>query len=193
VIKSVSALGRLGLMLKAAPSARLIMIIRDPLEQVASRLDGLARGKFERHAGFDYRLLVARPAKEFGLNEGLISRMSLAAQLTWEWAVLNSIALETVRGLPQTRVLRYADLLDAPLKHAQELMAFAGLPWHPATERFISQSTRHKGVDHYYDVFRDSETQREKWRRRLDLAAQREILAVVRATEIRQVCPELLA
>jgi hypothetical protein len=193
VIKSVSALGRIGLMLKAVPSARVIMIVRDPLGQVASRLDGLARGKFERNVGFDCRLLVAKPAKEFGLNEALLSRMPLAAQLAWEWAVLNAVALNTLRGLPQTRVVRYADLLAAPLRHAQELIAFAGLSWHPATERFIDRSTRYKGADHYYNVFRDSETQRNKWRRRLDLTAERQILAVIRAAEIGQICPELLA
>lgn len=191
LIKSVTSLGRVGLMLKAVPTARAILIVRNPLGQVASRLDGLARGKFERGGGFDRRLLVSPQARQFGLTASVLDRLKLPEQLAWEWAVLNAMALETVRGLPQTRVVRYVDLLEQPMQHARELLAFAGLAWHPATEDFVDRSTRYQGPDLYYQVFRNIETQKEKWRDRIDLAAQRQILGVMQAAEMTQLWPEL--
>jgi hypothetical protein len=193
VIKSVSSAGRLPLMLRAVPSARVILIVRNPLGQVASRLEGLARGKFRFGGGFDRRLLTTRQARQFGLTDSIIDRLPLPAQLTWEWAVLNGMALDAVRGLPQTRVVRYLDLLDAPIQHAQELLSFIGLSWHPATEHFIHRSTRHRGPDQYYQVFRNAATQRENWRSRIDGTAQHQILDVMRNAEMAQLWPELLA
>lgn len=191
VIKSVTSLGRVGLMLKAVPTARAILIVRNPLGQVASRMDGLARGKFERGGGFDRRLLATPQAQRFGLTANGLDRLRLPEQLAWEWAVLNAMALETVRGLPQTRVVRYVDLLEQPMLHARELLAFAGLAWHPATENFVYRSTRYQGPDLYYQVFRNIETQKEKWRDRIDQAAQRQILGVIQAAGMSQLWPEL--
>ena len=189
VLKSISALGRAGLFAEALPEARIILIMRHPFGQIASRLDGLARGK----------LLDARPFKEltsipearrFGLSDERLRNLPPVEQMAWEWAILHEKAYADLSGRPNATMLRYADLVADPLALARALFAFAGLPWHVATERFIRTSTSYGGPDWYFDVRKQGLTPLHKWRKILSAADQARIAAIVRNTSVGQLWPD---
>ncbi len=113
VIKSISALGRSGLVLRSLPECRIVLILREPFGQVASRLQGFARDKFERqHLKFEW--IDTCEARRFGLTESGLRRMTLAQQLAWEWAILNEKAISELGNSPRVRMIRYTDLVDDP-------------------------------------------------------------------------------
>jgi len=190
VIKSVASLGRAGLLAQALPEARIILILRNPLGQVASRLRGLKDGRLERRER-DLALLETEQARRFGLTEQRLLSCSEAEYLAWEWAVLNHKAAEELDGLPQARSLRHADLVREPLAQSRALFAFAGLSWQPATEEFIRLSTSHDGPEGYFQVMRDASKVLDNWRTQLTQAQQEEIRAVVAATPLARRWPEL--
>ena len=63
-------------------------------------------------------------------------------------------------------------------------------PRNQQTEAFIGESTRSNAPDRYYQVFKNTETAMNKWRTELQPEDQRRIMAVVRETKMRALCPE---
>jgi hypothetical protein len=166
VIKSISALGRANLTLRALPECRTILIVREPFGQVASRLEGLARKKFENQ-DLKFRWVDTASARRFGLTQASLRRMPLATQLAWEWAVLNEMAIGDLGQRARVRIIRYTDLVEDPHTFSQDLFAFEGLPWRVETERFIDRSISFKSPDLYYHVSKNAAVTRDKWRRSL--------------------------
>lgn len=190
VIKSVSSRGRARLFAEAFPGSRIVFIVRDPFGQVASMLRGAALGKFESPVPVG-ELLATEQARRYGLTEALFEALPVVEQFAWNWAILNEKAIDDLAGIDTVKVLRYQDLCEQPMLQARQLLAFAGLPWDPQTERFIERSTTFSGRDRYYQVFKNTTAAMNRWREELAPEDQRRILAVVKATSLAPLCPEL--
>lgn len=191
VIKSISGFGRAGLILRALPECRIVFILREPFGQVASRLQGLARDKFERNR-LRFQWVDTVQARRLGLTEPALRRMAPAEQLAWEWAMLNEIALDAIGQSERVRIVRYMDLVRDPSGCARDLFAFCGLSWREETERFIVRSSTFKGPDLYYQVYKNSAAIRDKWRVVLSSEEKRQILSVMQASPVGRLWPELL-
>ena len=192
VIKSIDALGRAGLLAEAMPEARIILLMRNPFGQIASRRVGVALGKFSPFV-FPPPLLRTAQAARLSLTHEVIRRSSEIELMAWEWAILNEKAYEELAEHPRVRILRYSDMVEAPQVHARELFAFAGLPWHDACESFIRRSTSYRGPDLYFQVFKDASRPLNKWRTTLTTEEQQKVAAVVCKTNVGRLWPDLFS
>ena len=192
VIKSVGSRGRAGLFAAALPQAKIVFIVRDAWGQVASMRRGVALGKFEDSLPIAELADPPRAAR-YGLTPARFATLPEGEQLAWNWAILNEKVIDDLGGLDRVKVLRYQDLCEHPQQQARELLDFAGLSWDRQTEAFLRRSTRHVGADRYYSVFRDPEAALYGWRQELSPEDQRRIGAVVRATSLAALCPEVEA
>jgi len=183
VIKSISALGRVRLFANAAPEARIALIVRDPRAQVASVLRGISLSKFDNEASVDTILLVPQ-SKRYGLTKEQLSAMTIEEKLTWNWVIMYEKALADLAAVRHGRIVRYDDFVKDPLAHAREILDFAGLSWNQQTEDFILESTRGKGKDRYYGVFKDPNEAANSWRQELNDDQKRRIRAIVEVTPL---------
>lgn len=183
VMKSVSGLGRAGMLADALPSARVILLMRDPRGQAASVLRGERLGMFDNPTCADEMLHFGQAAR-YGLTPARVAAMPLVERLAWNWVVQNEQAIQDLGDRPNVVVLRYEDLCRRPQACARELLAFARLPWHPQTEAFIDRSSAPGTVDRYYSVFKDAATALSRWRKDLSADDQRRIRDIVRSSSL---------
>jgi hypothetical protein len=191
VMKSVSSLGRAGLLAEAVPEARIILMLRHPFGQIASRAYGVSHGKFRDHRPLK-ELCDTDEARSFGLTEAHLASLSPIEQWAWEWVILNEKAHGELADRPNVTVLRYMDLVSAPVERSRELFGFVGLDWDPAVDRFIEASTSFRGPDLYYHVHRSGDAPMHKWRDVLQPADQERIGAIVARSSILRFWPDLV-
>ncbi len=189
VVKSVSSRGRAGLFAQALPGCRIIYILRDPCGQVASMLRGAALGKFEGELHPE-EMLETEQAKRYGLTGSQLQAMPRSEQFAWHWAILNEKAIEDLAGVGTAKIVRYQDLCTDPMTHAKQLFGFTGLSWNRQTETFVERSTRSNAPDRYYQVYKNSEAARQRWRTDLPPDDQQRIIAVAKQTTLGALCPE---
>jgi Sulfotransferase family len=192
VIKSISSLGRARLLAAGVPRSRIIMIVRNPLEQIASRLSGSTLGKM-RSTNIGDELLGTDEAVEFDVSPRLWQRLPLVDKLAWEWAILHEKAISELALCANARFVRYTDLVHNPVALARGLFTFVGLSWEHSTERFIHKSTTYRGPDLYFHVCKRGEEPLHKWRNVLNPDDQARILSIVRLTTAALLYPELLS
>ncbi len=166
VLKSVNSLGRLNLMLKAAPASKFILISRHPCGYVSSRLRMLRN--VDRDVRIGNALLASEQAKRHGLTDKALAKMSTLERLAWVWLVFNEKALEDVQNAANVHFLKYESLCESPFDVAKSLFEFVGLEWGTQIEHFVEQSsgTAYSGKD-MFSVIRDSKSEIDKWRRQL--------------------------
>jgi Sulfotransferase family len=182
VWKSIESSGRLGALLNAFPESRAIFIIRHPCGVAASLLRGESETKFisgpaSEDYGFFDLLAATEQAHSHALTTDSFRSMPPVDRVAWRWALLNQKTLDDVSGSSRCRVVRYEDLCERPEEVSGELFEFAGLPWHPQTERFVSASTsRDEGS--YYGVFKDPRRSANKWREELASEVSERVLQI---------------
>jgi hypothetical protein len=78
----------------------------------------------------------------------------------------------------------YEEVCADPVGMTQRMFAFAGLDFYPQVERFVQAST---GATHkaYYSVFKNPRAAADQWRAELPQPVIDRILAVVRASALR--------
>jgi hypothetical protein len=168
VWKSVESLGRLGLIARTMPDARIIHIVRHPGGWITS----YARGRRERrfHSGdrdefWAFELLESTPAaKRRGLTIASFQGMSDLERDVWAWVLWNEQASEACTGLGNVMMIRYEDVCAAPVDESKRIFQFAQLTWASQTENFIQRSTSTHS-DQFYSVFRDPQIAANLWRR----------------------------
>ena len=79
VLKSVSARGRVKLFAAALPKSKTVFLVRHPCGQVASTLNGIAKGKFEKSIPFA-EVLSTNEARQTGLTAEAFERLDLVQQ-----------------------------------------------------------------------------------------------------------------
>lgn len=172
--KSIESLGRLGIAMKAIPSAYGILLLRHPCGYVASVMRGQARQKFEDNAdssedyGVFEMLLETDYARERGLTMQELQSMLPEERLAWRWALVNTKAIRDTEGhRSRCYLLSYDEFCADPLKGAEALFEFLGLSWSQQTQTFISESIG-KHRDSYYAIRKDPKIAANSWRNELD-------------------------
>lgn len=184
VWKSIESTGRAGLVARAAPNVRMILIVRHPCGHIDSTLRGEETARFgdESTAASDWgifeHLLATPQARRRGLTMETLRALSPPERLAWRWLLFNEKAMEELDGLSNARVVAYEDLCAAPSDTARSLLQFAGLEWDPAVAAFLESSTA-TGDDGYYSVYRDPRAAAAGWRRRMDSAVVDRVAAIV--------------
>jgi len=184
VWKSIESLGRLGLVAKAFPEARCLLILRHPCGYIASVLRGESTRKFESATASDedwemYHLLLELAiAKELGITFDTITGMTPIERLALRWALYYEHALTETAGLNNVLVVRYKDFCAQPLLAAQKAFQHCRLSWTVDTERFITNSTS-KQSNAYYSVFKDPKVAAERWKKELSKEDISSIMAIV--------------
>jgi hypothetical protein len=171
VWKSIESTGRLGMLARTFPAAKIIFIIRHPCGVAASVFRGSEGQKFDaappgEDIGFFRHLAETKQAKSRGLTLERFREMSPVERVAWRWALINEKALEDISGLGNCKVFRYEDLCEQPTERARELFAFAGLDWNSQTEAFVSNSTESEDRS-YFGVFKDPRKAAYKWKEQL--------------------------
>jgi hypothetical protein len=191
-IKSIGSLGWAGLLAEALPEARIVLIVRNPLQQIASRRVGISLGKFDTFR-FKPALLATEQARRLGVTAETIARASPIEQLAWDWALLNEKAYEDLGGRNNVTVIRYSDVVRDPIPRLRALFDFAGLDWRPVTEAFVHRSVNYRGPDMYFQVMKDASRSLEKWRATLSEDDRTRILAITERTSLAGLWPEYFA
>jgi len=188
VIKSVSCMGRVGILATASPDSRFILVVRHPCGQIASMLRGITLGKFEHQ--IPVLGLAATPqAQRRSLSRERLAQLPFIAQLAWSWVIQTEKAIEDLALAKHVKVVRYEDVAAAPADMARALFQFCGLDWKAETACFLRSSTRPKArPEGYYDVFREPLEAATKWRRQL---SQFEIATIAAIVAQSPVCCQL--
>ena len=180
VVKSVSQLGRAGLLASAVPDLKTILIVRHPCAQILSMLRGIESDKFQRGL-LEPSIVDTVHARRRGLTMETFLKLPPAEQLAWQWLVFNEKAMEDLVGRSGTRVVRYRDLVREPEAVAKELFAFTGLPWAEQTARFVYQSQHSNHRYRYFGVYRSAEFAHnlDGWKNALPTEDEQRIRAIV--------------
>ena len=177
VLKSVSSRGRIKPFSEALPNSRIVFLVRHPCGQVASTVNGIASGKFERTIPLA-EVVLTDEARQLGMTATDFERLDIFAQCAWHWAILNQKALNDLPQDGRAKVMRYEDLCTAPEREAKELFKFSGLGWNEQSERFVRRSTTADDTGGFYRIARNSLTAAQRWRTSLDGGVQRRILDI---------------
>jgi hypothetical protein len=185
VVKSVSALGRAGLLVQAMPRSRFVLILRHPCGQVASMLRGSALNKFEESLETGSGLITST-ARRYGLTRKAFTQLSLPEQHAWDWAIMNEFAIDQLEGLGRMKIVLYEEFCAEPRERAREIFDYLNIDWAPQTERFLERSTTYSGRDRYYQVYKNTQEAMNRWRTELRPEVQDAILAIARQTRVGQ-------
>jgi hypothetical protein len=179
VISSVSAMGRAGLIFKAAPESRFILMLRHPWGQIESVMRMPELGGEIRIDWLVAPLASSAPARRRNLSADKLLALPPIEQLAWVWVIHNEMALEQLAGAPYFRVLRLFDVTHNPSSLGRSIFEFCGLPWCEQTSKFVAWSTQGTGNEGYYSMKRDPDDATWGWRRRLTQPQIDAITAIV--------------
>ena len=197
VIKSVRLHEGLGRFALDYPRAHVLLILRHPGGQAASLILGSRQGRFAlaepgTDMPFDEARAVAFAAAR-GVTEDAFQRLPDAAKYAWSWRQINDTAIDALGGAANTRIAVYEDLCADPLTQGRTMLAFCGLAWDAATERFITESTNFEGTPGYFSVMRNAIDAAERWRKILPSADQEAIRAVMAGSPLARYWRDLSA
>lgn len=177
VWKSIESVGRIRLISRVFPCARIIHILRHPGGQISSVREGQNKRYFDDN-NEDFGILKilseSSPARRRGIDMKAFQSMSYIERSAWSWVIYNESAIDVAGCGDNILLLKYEDICASPTNISKKMFDFAKLNWSDQTERFISKST--SGADgRFYSVFRDPYKAASKWR---DLLTTGEISAV---------------
>ncbi|GMQ88819.1 MAG: hypothetical protein BMS9Abin09_0257 [Gammaproteobacteria bacterium] len=195
VWKSIESVGRIGLIRRAIPGSRVILIIRHPCGYVRSVQKGDSEGYFlgSVASSDDYdlfgKLLETEPARRYGLTLDKLRVLTPEQRLAWRWALYNEKAMLELEGLSDAMVVRYEDVCADPLGMAARMYEFAGMHLGPQTETFLKESTGRQNGG-YYSVYKDPQKVAWRWQEELSPDRIESILAITRSTHPGAMFPE---
>ena len=187
VLKSVRSRGRGGLYAQALPQARVIVVLRDPLSQVAAMMRGTRGAQFQSHIP-TAELLRSTQARDAGLTEATYRQMPVLEKLAWNWTILNQKIADDLQGRDNVLFVQYHDLCTAPMRIAREVFEFLGLDWHAQTEDFIRACVDYEGPDPAFRHYRNARRSLNRWQGDLRQEDRQRIEAVARTSGLWELC-----
>jgi hypothetical protein len=186
VWKSIESLGRLGWIVRVAPAARGIVILRHPCGFVSSVLRGEARRKFEdakpssEDWGLFEQLATLPVARERGLDMPALRAMSAVERLAVKWALYYEHAMAETAASGNILPVRYEDFCERPVETAERAFIHCGLAMNEQTRRFVDASTAGRQSNEYYTVFKNPLESANKWRKELSAEDAARVMSAVR-------------
>lgn len=191
VVKTVSSRGRAGLFAHAWPGARFVLLLRDPVSQIGSWLDGMRSGRMPPD---DFSHCTVTPqARRYGMTREAFERLDIIEQLAWHWALMNEKAHDDLRDVPGTVVLRLRDVVADPEGQVRALFSATGIAWSAQTQNFLQVSTKAPRIERYFQVYRDSRRVLTKWPSRMPADDQRRLVQSLGGTMMMGLYPEIVA
>jgi hypothetical protein len=164
--------------------------MRHPCGYVASILRGEATNRFSdatpaAERFWVLKLLLATPSgKKHGIGLDDLAQLAPEERLAWRWVLMQEKTLADISECERVLTVKYEDVCADPAGMTRRMFAFAGLEFHPQTEHFVHAST---GATRkaYYSVFKNPRAAADHWRSELPQPVIDRILAVVRASALR--------
>lgn len=187
VWKSIESVGRFGLIHRALPDSRAILILRHPCGYVRSVQKGDSEGYFQGSVassddyGLFTMLLETEPAQRHGLTMDGLLALTPEQRLAWRWVIYNEKAMQELDGQPNAMIIRYEDVCSDPVGMTARMFDFAGMRMGAQTEAFLRESTgRQNG--RYYSVYKDPQKAAMRWQQEMSPQTIESILAITRDT-----------
>ena len=177
VWKTINSSGRLGLYSMALQNKRIIHLLRHPCGIIFSRTQGEKLNKFGGYRAaedFDmFRLLLDTSiGRQSDLSLNDIKAMAPIERLAWECLISMEMALEDLKGRPESMIVIYEDLCEKPHEVMQKIFDFCDLDFDPQCQRFLSESTSKTNNNRYYSLYKDPLYSAYKWKKNLSIADQ---------------------
>jgi hypothetical protein len=202
VWKSISSLGRLGVLLRVARRRKAIVLLRHPCGVIASLRRGRAYGLLRNDASRDYplfaELLNSAPGKRYGATIEDLRTMPPEERLAWKWILVYEKTLADIEGMDDdVLVVRYEDLCIDPDARARKMFAWCGLSWTSQTEAFVRQSTAKQAIGFeqnarghgYFSIFKNPRHSATKWRDELAPEEIERVTSVLRRSPLQRFYP----
>lgn len=155
---------KVGVIADLWPESRTLVIVRNPLSQIASILRLLRKGMLhDLRAALHTVVEHARGYRRFDPYEEALASVdaaNLVHRVTAYWFLNYAILLEDLaRHDLSSRLIRHEDLCQAPQEQRRAVLEFLGLPDDSQTERYVQWSTQSTNqVNSVMDTQRDSES-----------------------------------
>jgi hypothetical protein len=164
VIKSVSALGRVGALLNATRTISPVLLLRNPCAYVHSYLRGNRLGVMPppRPLG---QLLETRSAQRLRAKAATSDADDVVKRLAWEWLLANCEAHTSISKMGGA-IISYEDLTNNPELQMRSLFSKLGLDWSDSTTEFLASSSAGEGS--YYSLARDPVVAANKWKSQMN-------------------------
>lgn len=163
VIKSVSALGRVGAFLKSGSQISVIHLLRHPCAYVSSYVRGNRLGLMPPPPPMD-RLLQTRSARRLNVNAALDKTGDPVERLAWEWLLANCEASDAI-AQAGGMVVKYENVAASPQTELPSLFSKLGLDWSDSTTQFLKTSSAGEGS--YYSLNRDPAVAISRWKQEM--------------------------
>ena len=99
-----------------------------------------------------------------------------------EVALFNERVIEQGSFNDRLHILRYEDLCDDATSIAKKLFQFSSLSWNPQTAKFVENSTRARGSEGFYQIYRNPIQSATKWKSELSADQIESVIEAVRYT-----------
>jgi hypothetical protein len=206
VWKSISSLGRLGVLLRVATRRKAIVLLRHPCGVIASLRRGRAKGLLRNDPSRDYplfaELLNSAPGRRYGTTLGDLEKMQPEERLAWKWVLVYEKAIEDVAGMDDdVLIVRYEDVCADPKSWTRKMFELCGLSWNSQTEAFLERSTSNSNglfnlaaLHHdYFSVFKNPLQSARRWRDELTPAEVERVVCVLRRSPLKRFYPSPMA
>ena len=164
VIKSVSALGRVGALLNATSTISPVLLLRNPCAYVHSYLRGNRLGVMPPPRPLGH-LLETRSAERLNAKSATSDADDVVKRLAWEWLLANCEAHTAISKVGGT-IISFEELTNNPEPQIRSLFSKLGLDWSDSTTEFLASSSAGEGS--YYSLARDPVVAANKWKSEMD-------------------------
>lgn len=145
VVKELRFAGKIPLLLDAFPSARYLVVVRNPHATVHSMLNWFAQDRLSELRSelnsFIEKLEVQSIGSEYKKLIAAIGRDDLARRAALYWRVSYETMVRKLDGNTAFRLLPYEALASQPTSIATDLFEWAGIPWAPSVTEYITYSS----------------------------------------------------
>ncbi len=185
VMKSIESVARLGVVARAMPEARVVLILRHPYGFLASMLRGKQADHFtdSDSIGEDIGLLEPLCHSDAGRRHGVevdgLRRATPAERIAWQWVLCNDKALGDAAGRDNVMTVHYEDVCGNPSGEAERLFRWCGLSLGQQTQCFLERSTS-THQSRYYGLYKDPKRAANAWRQEIDAETRRLLEPILR-------------
>jgi len=185
--KSIESMGRIGLLARALPEARIIVLLRHPCGIANSVLKGIAQRQFQSGIPVteDYGLfkfmLDSDLARRADLTLEKLEAMPVMQRLAWRWALYNQKMIAEATEAANCLLVRYEDICAAPEEELARVLAFCGMAMEPQVRQYLRRTTSHH-EERFYSLNKSPEVAANSWRSRLGAEEVEQVMATVSGT-----------
>lgn len=182
--KSIESPGRLNLLCKAAPDVKFVFIMRHPCGIASSVFAGVKDNRYssslpiyDNMAVFE-ELTKSDVAKELGITQADIAKMSKIQRLAARWLMYNEKIISEAKRLDNLMIINYEEFCSQPERMLKQLLDFYGLAWSPSNKTYLDKTTSSHSTG-FYSIHKDPVVTAESWKEKLTRQQIDEVKSIV--------------